>query len=61
MADITYMISEKNEDCPNTKRVALFINSKIKDCLSNTKTYSDRVVILDLNIKGQEKSTIVMA
>ena len=55
------MISEKNEDCPNTKRVALLINSKIKDCLSNTKTYSDRVVILDLNIKGQEKSTIVMA
>ena len=53
--------SGKNEDCPNAKGVALLINSMIKDCVSNTKTYSDRVIKLDLNLQGQKQSTIIMA
>ena len=51
----------KTEDYPNAKGVALLVNAKIKDCISNTKIYSDRVIKLDLNFQGQDTVTIIMA
>ena len=50
----------KTEDHPNAKGVSLLINSKIKDCVSNPKIYSDRVITLDLNLQGQQAVTIIM-
>ena len=51
----------KTEEHPDAKGVALLINTKIKDYISNTKIYSDRVIKLNLNLIGQEHITIIMA
>ena len=50
----------KTEDYPNAKGVAILVNVKIKDCISNTKIYSDRVIKMDLNLQGQDTVTIIM-
>ena len=51
----------KTEDYPNAKEVALLVNKKIKDCISNTRIYSERVIKLDLNFQGQDTLTITAA
>ena len=50
----------KTEEYPHAKGVALLVNAKIKDCISNTKIYSDRVIKMDLNLQGQDTVTIIM-
>ena len=50
----------KTEDYPNAKGVAILVNVKIKDCISNPKIYSDRVIKMDLNLQGQDTVTIIM-
>ena len=56
----TYTSLKKQKNTRMQKGVVFLVNAKIKDCISDRKTYSDRVIKIDLNFQQQEKVTKVM-
>ena len=47
---------------PNTsKGLAFLIHPKIKDCVTDFKTYSNRVIKMQINLKGKDSVTVINA
>ena len=44
----------KTEDNPDAKGLAFLIHPNIKDCVTDFKTYSNRVIKMEINIQGKD-------
>ena len=51
----------KTEDNPDAKRLAFLIHPKIQDCVTDFKTYSNRVIKMELNLHGKDSITVIYA
>ena len=51
----------KTEGNPDAKGLAFLIHPKIKDCVSDFKTYSNRVIKMEVNIQGKYSITVTNA
>ena len=52
---------DKTEDDPDAKGLALLIHPKIKDCVPDCKTYSNRVIKMKVNLHGKGSATVINA
>ena len=48
-----YEIGE-TEDNPDAKGLAFLIHPKIKDCVTDFRTYSNRVIKTEINLQGKD-------
>ena len=48
----------KTEDNPDVKGLAFLIHSKINDCVTDFKTYSNRVIKMEVNLLGKDSATV---
>ena len=55
-----YEIS-KAEDTPDAKVLAFLIHPKIKECVTDLKTYSNRVIKMKVNLQGKDSVTVLNA
>ena len=51
----------KTEDNPNAKGLAFLIHPKIKDCVTDFKTCSNRVIKMEVNLQGKDSVTMINA
>ena len=51
----------KTEDNPDAKGLAFLIHPKIKDCVIDFKTYSNRVIKMEINLQGKDSVTVINA
>ena len=47
----------KAEDNPNAKGLAFLKHPKIKDCVTDIKTYSNRVIKMEVKLRGKDLVT----
>ena len=52
---------DKTEDNPNAKGLAFLIHPKIKDCVTDFKTYSNRGIKRKVNLQGKGSVTVINA
>ena len=51
----------KTEDKPDAKGLAFLIYPKIKNCVNDFKTYSNRVIKMEINLQGKDPVTVIYA
>ena len=51
----------KTEDNPDVKGLAFLVHPKIKDCVNDFKTYSNKVIKMEINIQGKDSVTVINA
>ena len=51
----------KKEDDPNVKGLAFLMPPKIKDSVTDFKTYSNRVIKMKVNLQGKDSVTVINA
>ena len=51
----------KTEDSPDAKGLAFLIHPNIKDCVTDFKTYSNRVIKMEVNLQGKDSVTAINA
>ena len=51
----------KTEDKPDAKGLALLMHPKIKDCVTDFKTYSNRAIGMTLYLRGKDSITVITA
>ena len=51
----------KTEDNPDAKGLAFLIHPKIKDCVTDFQTYSNRVIKMEINLQGKNSVTVINA
>ena len=51
----------KTEDSPDAKGLAYLIHPKIKDCVTDFKTYSNRVIKMEVNLQGKDSVAVINA
>ena len=51
----------KTEDNPDAKGLAFLIHPKIKDCVADFKTYSNRLIKMEINLQGKDSITVINA
>ena len=51
----------KTEDNPDAKGLAFLIHPKMKDCVIDFKTYSNRVIKMEINLQGKDSVTVINA
>ena len=56
----TYEIG-KTEDKSNAKELTFLIHPKIQDCVTDFKTYSNRVIKMEINLQGKDSVTVINA
>ena len=58
-----YWIYEKGktEENPDAKGLAFLIHPKIKDCVTDFKTYSNRLIKMEINLQGKDSVTLINA
>ena len=46
---------------PDAKGLAFVIHPKIKDCVTDFKTYSNRVIKMEISLQGKDSVTVINA
>ena len=52
---------DKTVDGPYAKGLAFLIHSKIKECVTDCKTYLNRVIKMEINLHGKDLVTVINA
>ena len=52
---------DNTEDNPDAKGLAFLIHPKIKDCVTDFKTYRNRVIEMKVNLQGKDSFTVIDA
>ena len=51
----------KTGDNPDAKGLSFLMHPKIKDCVTDFKTYSNRVIRMEVNLQGKDSVTVINA
>ena len=50
----------KTDDNPDAKGLAILIHPKVKDCVTDFKTYSNSVMKMKVNLQGKDSTVMLM-